>query len=58
MIYLGFLHFSASHEGVKCLLNGSNHYSPNLLLYAYFKYLIIAWLIIGASSKDILKNIV
>lgn len=26
------------------------HYSPDLLLYAYFKYLIIAWLIIGASS--------
>lgn len=28
------------------------HYSPNLLLYAYFKYLIIAWLIIGASSVE------
>lgn len=30
VIQLEFLHLSASHEGVKCLLDGSVHYSPNL----------------------------
>lgn len=51
-IQLEFLHCTASLEGVKCVIDGSMHYSPNLLLCAYFKYLIIAWLIIGASSVE------